>query len=65
MFELVTKGVNAWVKNPAKEKELVESLKGGSKLTVKASSSKGSSTTDTYSLKGLSDALTRVQQECK
>ncbi len=65
MFELVTKGNNAWVKNTAKEKEFVESLKGGSKLVVKASSSKGNSTTDTYSLKGLSEALARVQQECK
>ena len=31
-FELVTKGVNAWVKNPAKEREFVEALKGGAKL---------------------------------
>jgi hypothetical protein len=64
-FELVTKGNNAWVKNTAKEKEFVESLKSGSKLIVKASSSKGSATTDTYSLKGLSEALARVAQECK
>ncbi len=65
MFELVTKGTNAWVKNPAKEKEFVESLKNGSKLVVKASSSKGTTTVDSYSLKGLSDALARVAQECK
>lgn len=64
-FELVTKGTNAWVKNPAKEKEFVDALKGGSKLVVKASSAKGSQITDTYSLKGLSDALAQVQQECR
>ncbi len=64
-FELVTKGVNAWVKNPAKEKEFVDALKGGSKLLVKASSAKGTATVDSYSLKGLSDALARVAQECK
>jgi hypothetical protein len=64
-FDLVTKGNNAWVKNTAKEKEFVETLKSGSKLVVKASSSKGSATTDTYSLKGLSEALARVAQECK
>ncbi|WP_024880463.1 invasion associated locus B family protein [Methylosinus sp. LW3] len=63
-FELVTKGANAWVKNPAKEKEFVEALKNGSKLIVKAPSAKGNATTDTYSLKGLSDALGRVQKEC-
>jgi hypothetical protein len=64
-YELITKGANAWVKDQSKEKEFVGALRGGSKLVVKASSSKGTSTTDTYSLKGLSDALARVVQECK
>lgn len=64
-YDLVTKGSNAWVKNPAKEKEFVEALKGGAKLIVKAASARGSATTDTYSLKGLSEALARVAQECK
>ena len=64
-FELVTKGMNAWVKNPAKEKEFVEALRTGSKLFVKAASAKGTTTVDSYSLKGLSDALARVAQECK
>jgi hypothetical protein len=64
-YDLVTKGTNAWVKNPAKEKEFVEALKGGAKLVVKASSARGSATSDTYSLKGLSEALARVAQECK
>ena len=45
--------------------EFVESLKSGSKLVIKASSAKGTSTTDSYSLKGLSEALARVQQECR
>jgi outer membrane biosynthesis protein TonB len=64
-FELVTKGTNAWVKNPAKEKEFVDALRSGSKLVVKAPSTKGNVTTDIYSLKGLSDALGRVQKECQ
>lgn len=64
-FELVTKGNSAWVKNPAKEKEFVEALKSGGKLVVKAPSVKGNVTTDTYSLKGLSEALGRVQKECQ
>lgn len=64
-FDLVTMKESAWLKNPAQEKEFVETMRHGSKLVVKASSAKGTSTTDSYSLKGLSDALTRVQQECK
>jgi hypothetical protein len=64
-FELVTKGTNAWVKNPAKEKEFVDALRNGSKLVVKAPSIKGNVTTDLYSLKGLAEALARVQKECQ
>jgi hypothetical protein len=64
-WELITKGQNAWVKDQSKEREFVGALRGGSKLVVKAASSKGTSTTDTYTLKGLSDALARVAQECK
>lgn len=64
-FELITKGANAWVKNPAEEPKFVKALKEGGKLVVKASSSKGTTTTDTYSLEGLSKALERVAQECK
>ncbi len=64
-WELITKGTNAWVKDQNKEKEFVGALRGGSKLVVKASSAKGTSTTDSYSLKGLAEALNRVVQECK
>jgi len=64
-YELITKGTNAWVKDQSREKEFVGALRGGAKLTVKASSSKGTSTTDSYSLKGLSEALARAVQECK
>ncbi len=64
-YELITKGTNAWVKDQAREKEFVGAMRGGAKLIVKAASSKGTSTTDSYSLKGLSDALARAVQECK
>ena len=64
-WELITKGTNAWVKDQSREKEFVGALRGGSKLVVKASSAKGTSTSDIYTLKGLSDALARVAQECK
>jgi hypothetical protein len=63
--ELITKGTNAWVKDQSREREFVGAMRGGAKLIVKAASSKGTSTTDSYSLKGLSDALARAVQECK
>ena len=49
-FGLIAKGSNAWVKNPAEEGHLIDAMKKGSKLVVKAASTKGKVTTDTYSL---------------
>lgn len=63
-FDLVAKGSNAWIKNPAEESQFIEALKKGSKLIVKAPSLKGNATTDSYSLSGLSQALEKVQKEC-
>jgi len=63
-FELVAKGPNAWVKNPAEEAQFIDVMKKSAKLVVKASSIKGNMTTDSYSLAGFSQALERVMKEC-
>jgi hypothetical protein len=63
-FDLVAKGTNAWVKNPAEESQFIDAMKKGSKLVVKAPSVKGNVTTDSYSLAGLAQALDRVRKEC-
>ncbi|HKH80935.1 MAG TPA: hypothetical protein VKA03_04885 [Methylovirgula sp.] len=64
-FDLVSKGSNAWVKNPAQEAEFIATMKKSAKLVVKAASVKGHVTTDSYSLAGLSQALERVEKECR
>lgn len=64
-FDLISKGTDAWVKNPAKESELIEAMKKGAKLVVKAASARGNMTTDSYSLSGLTQALDRVKKECR
>jgi len=63
-FGLITKGTNAWVKNVAEETQMIDAMRKGSKLVVKAPSAKGNVTTDTYTLGGLAQALDRVQKEC-
>jgi hypothetical protein len=63
-FDLVAKGSNAWIKNPAEETQFIDALKKGSKLIVKAPSLKGNITIDSYSLAGISQALERVQKDC-
>ncbi len=64
-FELVAKGSNAWLKNPAEEGRFVETMKKGAKLVVHATSLKGNATTDSYSLSGFSDALARIHKDCQ
>jgi len=63
-FDLIAKGTNAWVKNPAEEGRFIDALRKAGKLVVKAPSAKGNVTTDTYPLSGFSQALDRVQKEC-
>jgi hypothetical protein len=63
-FELLAKTTNLWVKNAAKEGQLIDEMRKAGKLQVKAASKKGNVTTDTYSLVGFSQALDRVQKDC-
>ncbi len=63
-FDLISKGMNAWVKNPAEEGQFIDAMKKGAKLVVKAPSLKGNVTTDSYSLAGFSQALDRVVKDC-
>jgi hypothetical protein len=64
-FALYTQGDGAWIKNAAEEAHMVEVMRQGDSAVVKGMSSRGTQSTDTYSLKGLSEALDRVAQECR
>jgi hypothetical protein len=63
-FSLLAKGSNAWVKNPAEEGQFIGAMKKGAKMVVTADSIKGKTTTDTYMLTGLGQALEKVHKEC-
>ena len=63
-FDLLPKGGNLWVKNAARESALIAEMKKGVTLEIKAASSKGNPSTDTYSLTGFSQAMDRLQKEC-
>jgi hypothetical protein len=64
-FQLYTQGDGAWIKNAAEEAHMVDTMRAGDSAVVKGMSSRGTESTDTYSLKGLTEALDRVAQECK
>ena len=63
-FDLLPKGANLWVKNAAKESELIAEMRKGAKLQIKAASKKGNVTVDTYSLAGFGMAIDRAMKDC-
>ncbi len=64
-FELYTNGDAAWAAAPETEAAIVKAMKNGSSLTVTGTSWKGTETTDTYSLVGLSKAMDKIDSACK
>ena len=64
-YVLYTQNDGAWVKNAAEEAQMVDTMRKGSDMVVKSVSHSGAKTTDTYSLKGLGQALDKVGEECK
>jgi hypothetical protein len=63
-FDLFTKDEGAFVEKPEMETKLVEAMKGASTMKIEGKSSRGTATSDIYSLEGLSEALDRAAKEC-
>ncbi len=64
-FEFFTKADGAWLPSGPEEQRLVGAMRSASELTVKGFSKRGTLTTDTYSLKGISAALDKAVEGCK
>ena len=64
-YVMYTQNDGAWVKNAAEEAQMVAALRKGGHLVVTSESARGTKTTDTYSLKGIGEALDKVAAECK
>jgi len=64
-YAMYTQGDGLWIKNAAEEERMVDAMRKSADATVKGVSAKGTETTDTFSLKGLSQALDKLAQDCK
>ena len=64
-FAMYTQNDGAWIKNVTEEARMIDAMRKGSDLTVKGTSGRGTQSTDQYSLKGLTEALAKIEQECK
>jgi hypothetical protein len=64
-YAMYTQGDGLWIKNAAEEEKMVEAMRKASDVIVKGVSAKGTETTDTFSLKGLSQALDQLAKDCR
>ena len=64
-YSMYTQGDGLWIKNAAEEDQMVQAMRRSADAVVKGVSAKGTETTDTFSMKGLSQALDRIAQDCK
>lgn len=63
-YILFTQDETAWTPDAAADSRLANAIQKGSKMVVRGTSSRGTKTTDTYSLKGSGDAYKAITQEC-
>lgn len=64
-FTLYTQDETAWGPDADTDRALVKAIREGSKMVVKGTSSRGTLTTDTLSLRGSGAAYDRISSECK
>ena len=63
-FTMFTEKDSAWIEDPTQESGLIAAMKGGVRMTVIGQSRRGTLTTDTYSLSGVTAALEAIAKEC-
>jgi Invasion associated locus B (IalB) protein len=64
-YAMYTQGDGLWIKNAAEEERMVDAMRRSADVVVKGVSAKGTETTDTFSMKGLSQALDKIGQDCR
>ena len=64
-FQFFTKDDGAWLASREDEQKLIAAMRAAAEVTVKGMSKRGTLTTDTYSLKGISGALDKAAEGCK
>lgn len=61
-FQMMSDGKSAWLRKPARVPDMIDAMKGGSEMIVKGTSRRGTKTTYTYSLSGVTAALKHLKK---
>lgn len=63
-YQMFVDGDGAWMESAAGDKKLTDAMKKGSTMTIRSQSTRGTKSTDRYSLAGVTAALKKIEQEC-
>jgi hypothetical protein len=63
-FELFTRGEHAWTINDEQDAQLITAMRRGSTMTITGTSSKQTTSEDTYSLLGFTKAFNAMETAC-
>jgi hypothetical protein len=63
-FDMFVRNENAWIADEQAEDRFIAAAKAGSSMTVEGISTRGTKTTDSYSLIGITAALERSRKAC-
>lgn len=63
-FQLFTDGETAWAASPSDDAQISAALKGGAEATLVGRSSRGTQTSDTFSLMGFTAAFDDASKRC-
>lgn len=64
-FTLATEGEKAWAYDQPSDDKIAKAIQKGSRMIVKGTSTRGTLTTDTYSLKGTTKAYQAISKACR
>ena len=64
-FQLFTSGSRAWSFSVSEDLKIINAMKSSLKLSVEGTSSRGTITTDTYSLLGFTKAYKKINEACQ
>lgn len=64
IYQLLTQGGVAWPANSETDQVLITAMRGGATAIVQGTSSRGTLTTDTYSLQGFTAAYRAISEAC-
>ncbi|MGP1397143.1 MAG: invasion associated locus B family protein [Inquilinaceae bacterium] len=63
-YSLFTSQDTAWARDATEDSRLVAAMRAGSDMISRGTSSRGTATTDTYSLRGFTAALEEINEAC-